>query len=557
MSSITGADRSRQTDELRNQREEYQNREAEEIKKHKKEMRRMAQKNDQEIEQIKNNYEEQLDSLRKKSSDALSEKDQANMAKIEELRKLYSDSLAKKTVDTQDKREALQEAYNAQMMKQRSINDQQRAILKQNFDDSLAEKNREFKEYGERAQTEMHETISKNAQALGEKHKTEVSAILEDRDARLGQAARDLKESRSISQNQLKDAELQHHLNEDRIENNWKTAYLNKQHEMSELDKRRNEELQFSRVKMEKDFSDAWGKKTQALERAHQDLKDEAIGRIDRDVRAVENKNKQIQNDHIVEMMTTKRLRDLEKKHVVMDYEDRMQKLNDSNQGLIERVKEVNVERIQEANKKNEDVLSQATQRFKTDQMMENERHQQDRNRLEIEHKAQIQNLSSRTDDRVEKVLKSSNETQKIQAKMHGENLNALKGSYQGELLRQREAQMEQLKNTYLRMDERFRTAEQKNQKKLEETVENYENKINQIKEQYENDLKRQSQTYESRIENQKKVNNQEQKTEEIKYQAKYQELQNQHDKEIDRLEKRHQEQMASLAQKLNYYRKS
>jgi hypothetical protein len=41
MSSVSASDRNRQTDELRNQREDYQNREAEQAKSQKKEIKRI------------------------------------------------------------------------------------------------------------------------------------------------------------------------------------------------------------------------------------------------------------------------------------------------------------------------------------------------------------------------------------------------------------------------------------------------------------------------------------------------------------------------------------
>ncbi|MGZ5279773.1 MAG: hypothetical protein ACXWC9_07525, partial [Pseudobdellovibrionaceae bacterium] len=286
-------------------------------------------------------------------------------------------------------------------------------------------------------------------------------------------------------------------------------------------------------------------------------LKEQVAGRIDRDVRSAESENQRLKNSNLVEVMTTKRMRDLEKNHLVMDYENRMDKLVKSKDGLIEKTKEVNRERIANAGHKNEVVLSEATRRFKSDQLISNERHREDRDRLELEHQGKMRHIAGRSDDRVGKLMKATTEAQRVQGRYHTENLNALKDSYQGELANQREAQMDQLKTTYLRMDDRLRTTEEKHTKKLEETVSNYETKIAQLQEQTQKDLKRQSEVYESRMAVQKKQMDQESKTHEMKIDGKVGQLQDQHEREISRLEKRHQEQMASLAQKLNYYRKN
>lgn len=557
MSSITASERSRQTDELRTQREENQNREAEEAKRHKREIRRLSQKHDQEVEELKENYEKQLQGLRERSSEQLNEKDQSNLAKIEKLRGLYTESLRKRNDETENKRGAEREAYQGQLTKQRQINEQQRDLLKQNFDSTLSDKNREFESYSQRARDEMKEAISKHAQRVGDKHRTEMRAVTEDRDNRLAQSERSLKETRTSYENRLKDQSQQHRMENDRTNSNWRNVYDNKQAEMNELLTGRGEELKFARERMQGRYDKALEEKLGDLEDSRQTLKQQAVERIERDVRAAESENQRLKNDHLVEVMTTKRMRDLERDHVIMDYENRMDKLNKSKDGLIEKGKEVNRDRITAASRKNEAVLSEASRRFKSDQLISNERHKEDRDRLEVEHRNKLRHISDRTDDRVGKLTKSSAESQRIQLRQHSENINALKDSYQSELSNQREAQMEQLKNTYLRMGDRLRDSEEKHIKKLEETVTNYEAKIGQIQDQHQKDLKRQAETYESRIGNQKRQMDQEQKSHEMKVDGKISQLQDQHEREVERLEKRHQEQMASLAQKLNYYRKN
>jgi hypothetical protein len=557
MSSITPSDRSKQTDELRNQREEYQGREAEEVKKHKREMRRLNQKHDQEVENLKKNYEGQMQNLRERSSEQLSEKDQQNIAKVDELRSLYTESLKKRNDETQNKRDAEKEAIQGQIAKQRQINDQQRAMLKQNFDNTISEKSREFEGYSAHARNELQEGLDRRTDQLTKKHQTEVKAISQDRDTQLAQSERNMKETRSVYENKLKDQDLQHNLEMDRTESNWKNTYTSKERELNELVTGRGAELNFAREKMQNHYNKALEKKMDEIEGARLTLKEQAVARIDRDVRSAESENHRIKNDHLVEVMTTKRLRDLEKNHVVMDYEDRMEKLTKSKDGLIEKSKEVNRDRITEAVRKNEAVLSEATRRSKTDQLMSNERHKEDRDRLEIEHRSKVRHISDRTDDRVDKLMKTTNESQRVQLRQHSDNINALKNSYQGELSNQREAQMEQLKDTYIRMEDRLRNSEEKHTKRLEETVGNYESKISQMQEQFKKDLQRQSETYEGRMNSQKKRMEQDSKTHEMKIDGKVSQLQDQHEKEVDRLERRHQEQMASLAQKLNYYRKN
>ena len=99
MSGVSPSDRKKQTDELRSFREEAHTREAEEAKRHKKEIKRLQAAQNKEMEQLKQSYDERITDLRSKSTEIMSERDLANQAKIDKLRSLYSDSLKKKTKD--------------------------------------------------------------------------------------------------------------------------------------------------------------------------------------------------------------------------------------------------------------------------------------------------------------------------------------------------------------------------------------------------------------------------------------------------------------------------
>ena len=60
MSSVSGSDRSRQTDDIRSIREEYEKKEAELIKKQKRELQRAAERQDQQTSKIREEYGEHI-----------------------------------------------------------------------------------------------------------------------------------------------------------------------------------------------------------------------------------------------------------------------------------------------------------------------------------------------------------------------------------------------------------------------------------------------------------------------------------------------------------------
>lgn len=557
MSSISAADRSRKTDELRTQREEFENREAETAKKHKRTQRKMAEHHEKEIEDIKKTYEERIEKLKQRTNTQLTTKDQENTAKIEKLRGLYTESLKRKQEENQMHSNAYKEASEARLNKQKDINEQQRNILKREFSDALQEKDRNFNTMANHAREEMQETISENRERMNKKHNSDIKSITADRDERISHNNRVLNETKSVLNNQIKDQARQHKQTLDNRERSWMNTYTENEYKTNELLTGRNVELKHERDRMQNKYNTALSKKEQQMDEVREELKEDVANRIDRDLKSAESENRRLKNQHLVEMSKTKRLEDLKSENLIAAYEDRMAKLATSKDGLIEVAREVNRERMIDNTRKNEMILQETNRRHKTDQLITTERQKENLDRLNVEHNSQMQHLRTRTDDRVDKLMKITSQNQKNQLKMHAENIGTLKDSYQEELSHQRQAQMEQLKDTYLRMDSRVKSSQDKLTKKLEETVDNYEAKIAQMKDQHRKELQKQAETYEQRMKQQKSQASLEQQSQDMKFDTKVDQLQQQHDKEIDRLHKRHQEELASLAQKLNYYRKN
>jgi tRNA uridine 5-carbamoylmethylation protein Kti12 len=110
---------------------EYQSREAELVKKNKKEVRRLNQAHDKEIQKMKKSYDQKIEDLRGITREKLSDKDQDNISKIESLRKIYADSMSKKVQEANDLREAQATTYENQIKNERQINEGQKNELKE------------------------------------------------------------------------------------------------------------------------------------------------------------------------------------------------------------------------------------------------------------------------------------------------------------------------------------------------------------------------------------------------------------------------------------------
>lgn len=557
MSSVSAADRKSQAEDLRTQREESQNREIEETKKHKKEIKRLLETQDKQVSELKENYSNQLDSLMKKSSEQLSERDQKNQAKIEQLRSMYLDSLKKKTEDSEGRRIAEAETYKGQVLKQRQVADQQKELLVRNFEGAIQNKDKEFYQLSQESRDEMKEAINKQSKKQGDLQQNEIKRIVEDRDRRILEKDRNYDSTRNMYENRLKETKQLDEQNLKRHDNNWRQTYNNKTGEMSALLAGKGEELKMEQENLQGKYSKKLDSKLKALDDARDVLREQGANRIDREVRSLENENSRLRSKQIVEASNIKRIRDLEKAHVIQDYETRMGKLEDTNKNQLEHGREVNQRKVAEVLYKNDDLLAETNRRHRSDINFVNERSRESRDVVERETQGELKHLGERTDNRVKQIQKATTLAQRVEQKQHNENVGALKDSYAESLTNQRLAQMDQLKETYERMENRVKGTQEKLTQKLDETVTNYESKIANLEDKYKKEIKKQAETLENREKSREKAHQMEIKAGEAKVDIKLGQLQDNHEKEIDRLQRRHQEDMASLAQKLSYYRKN
>lgn len=554
MSSVS--ERNSYTDDVRKTREEYQEREAEQVKKHKREMRRLTQEHDKEVSRIKENYENRIQDIRTKNDDRISDTDRRNQEKVDELRTLYLEQMKRKTGDLEDRNEVQRQVFEDTLSKEKTIHSQQEHILKTQFDDSLQEKERAFKNLDQRARNDRQEALKDRTEKLSQKHGLEMRSVSDDRDRRLAEAQRNLIETKSALTNQMKDKERIHDLEMGRTKNNFENVYTEQQREFNTLLSSRDAILQSEKSKMGERYGEALKAKLEELDKAYEYLRDSSIERVDREVRAANNEKKRIESDRIVDMITNKRIRNLEKDHIIGQYEDRIKGMEYERSHMRDEINKMADQRIDNTLRKTDSLIQEANRDNRTKQSLSNEKHREDRANLQVEHSREVNRLNTRTEDRVQKIMKATNEAQNDQLKMHSENVDKLKTNYSENLARQREAQMESLKDTYLRMDKRLKETEDKYERKIDQIVENYEGKIKQLEDSYDKEFKNQETHFSSRMGQRDKEYKKEIESADIKNDLKLQKQEELHEKEIERLERRHQEQMASLANKLNYYRK-
>ena len=138
-------------------------------------------------------------------------------------------------------------------------------MLRQNFETSLQDKDRNFSDMTRRNRDEMQEAISSRTEKLNNKHGKEVKAIVEDRDSNLSQAALNAKEQRRAYESKIKNQERTSQYKLDKTNDSWKNNYRDQEATYSELLTGKSEQLQMSREKIQERYGKALEEKLESL----------------------------------------------------------------------------------------------------------------------------------------------------------------------------------------------------------------------------------------------------------------------------------------------------
>jgi hypothetical protein len=548
MSSITASERNNQSDEIRRIREEYEAKESDTTKKKNKEIKSLSEKQDAELNKIRDEYSNQVDTLRSKQSESLDERDRRHSDEISKIRDMYVESLKRKSQDEVKDRENEKEAFQNSIDKEKTIAEQQKASAVRGLRNALTEKDRLLTDRQERTTEQLQTSLRERAEKMNEKHKQELGAVTQDRDREVGDLRNTLDNVKSSYSDRLSAEERNHRADTDRREAAFENTYRNQEHNNAEMiavrDSIMKEEKQHLNAKMSKRMDDETEKMT-ALRENFATGMEKRTGDM---IRSANIEASQAKNDRILDSVANRRISDLQKEHLMTSYQQREDDLMRQRNGIYSQVNDKARERVNQVIERTDKLIGETGRRNRMEQDIEGMRTKEALTQAELLRKDQLDTANTRADQRVRKVVNSTNMAQKEESRQHMENVDELRHNYTGNLQAQREAQLESMNNIYSRMDQKLRDLEAHLMKKHDDAVEFYESKIDEIVSQNKKDTQRMNQNFEARMSQRDKAAKMEQDTITQKYEQKMALQEDVHQKDLNRLEKRHQEQMQSVA---------
>lgn len=548
MSSIGASERARAADEIREARDEYEAREARNVNRQRKELKKASQKHVEEVNKLQQQYGAQVDEVKDRQKEVMTAREQKFQNEIQRVKDLHLDQIRRKSQDAEDLKIAMRSAHDSQIEKERQLSSSQKQNLSQNYTNSVREQEKGYQEFSSRINEEMSNSVKDRSSKIREKFEEQVRNLTADKDKNTVQKNQEMEALKANYKSRLADVERKARADRSREQSNFETVIKQNQATNDQVLDSQRDLLSAERRTIQRRFNDTLQKKMEDIDLAGQKVKDQAMNRIDREVRSAQIEKRTIENQRILDNISSNRSRSLSERHIKEQFEDRMQEVEGQKNRMRDEIMLVANERIGSQNHKNEKVLQDTNRRHKLDKNIRDQQARDEFANLEQTTSSHIQHNNNQTDERIRKILNVTSKGQMNQQQFHEKSIEVLKNNYVENLADQQAKQMEQIQAIRSKMESRLTEQVNKAQRRLEDAVNEYESKLEKLKDSNKVEMDRMRETYEQKLGQRDKSLDSDRMSQEAKFKSKMSAQEDYHQREITRMEQRHQEQVANMA---------
>ena len=554
--SISAADRARQSDRISQTREDAEEREAKLLKRKNEQLKRAEQRHQQEIGKLTEAYQSQLGKAREEQKETLTEREHDHQDELSNVRKTYQGNMQQKMEANDTDKKILRDTYETEIEKNKTVNKMQKQELLSKQERELAKRDESLAVVTVGAQDKMKEAMNDNSRRLREAHDKEINVLKNHMD--------DSQMQTELEKNQMRKAyESQRlaNLRQDGYkEAEWKQKYQDLYNEVN--DTQANGQNATSALLSEglKNVKNTYEKKlqnrTEQMDKSNEMFRDTVSNRVDTQVRSRDSKIQNLSTKLNNELVNDKRMRQMDRNNLQSSYEDKMKDLVEQKEMTKETMQGLNNKRIGEMKEKNDHLLRQANQDYRSQMDIEKARFRESTLTLAQLKDDELNRANNRADNRIDKIQKTSELNVKRMGDFYEDNIDLARESFDKKVVDQRERNMELQGQSNRMMSERFRKIENTYQKKLESAVNTYEAKIQEMKDKHDKEVRMLQANNKLMMEDKEKGHRTDRDSTEMKYEARIAMMEQEHQERMGQVQKRHQEELRDLALKLNQYNK-
>lgn len=539
-------------DTIRKLQEEYYSKETQNNKKHKTELRNLTEDYQRSIEDLKNDHKQQVAELNNYMSSRLSKQDNEHQRQIAEVRDIYANQIRKKSEESNRLYDAQGKAFEDELAKQKTVTSNQKERLAKEFQSQIEKKDQAMANYTKFSKEENDKLWTDRRDRL---EKTMSSALDEQRNGmneQISNLHRQIGEIKKNNSSEMHRVETQNDFEKERLQTNFNQA-MNRQEQINRINhEAKANDFKLAQSLSKEKFNKALDDKQKNLDESHEKFKQNISKRINSQMSGLKNELIDVKSRAVIEHTNTERLAESEKKHLISAYEEKL--ASERNQ-REQTVKSVNSEVESEVNKAintRDKMIKNLSDSYVREKELTKTKNQAQVGQLKNDMEERELHISGRAESRVSRANENLRQSEKRMQKFYEMTLDLIKGDYVTELNNGRMRHIQERSEIENRLGTKIRELEKEMTHELEAKTMDFEEKLRSQKDFYENEMRKQA------AQNSKLLNEREtyyktlMQSQDMRNENQIAQLKETHSNETETNERRHREELNSLAQKIS-----
>lgn len=548
MSTINSADNSsRQDDVIRRNREDARQSESEMVKKHQKELKRLAEQHHADLERLEKSHQRQITELKKQTQDSISKRDHRYQKEIDGLRDLHRKQLQETATNAAKNVELTRKTTGNEVEMSKARNDQRVQDLNDSYRESLTKAEQNHEEQLNRVREEQQKSVQDYRERMNTKHQKEVEILTEN--SQKEAQDKDLRDRnyRRTTEARYREQEMRHMLGQQKASEDLVDAVKHERLSQTENEKVLRQGFKEGLQTMRERYDEAVGREREAAETASRGTKADVYERVTGQMRSLERENSEIKQQNVRNELNMKREKDREVQNTKTAYQANVEEALKARDQAVRDNNAINSRDIHAIREKDSALMMKQSQQFLEKMDGQEARHKTDIDVMEGAFNARLDHGKNVTDQRVKQILNQTEADKARLAEYHDTSLQALSRGYRDETTELRLALEKDKLQTVERMKDLVRKQEIQHNDKLQALSAKYEKEIMRLSDEL-NKTKRNHDEEMKRVVSQMQRNHQnELDAQNLQYQEKMRKTQDQHSEEMRVSTQRNQERFDQL----------
>ncbi len=549
MSSVGGSGSSSRQDEVaRRNREDYQSKESELVKKHHKEIKRLSEAHYSELERLKEVHDRQMRALQDSARKAITQRDQRHQHDIDSMRSLHKKQLQSQT-EGMLKREELLTSINKGEKDQALIQMQSRLDhLNKEYERSIREKEEVFRQNLELNREAQKKGLEDQREKLEKTHREELKFLREDRDRKVAQLKNEYSSYRKFAHREIENHKIKGITDQQRAADQMINAVKEEQIDRAISEDLLREGFKDGLSREREKFESALEKERDVYMSGKQALESEVKGRVGSRIDRLEAQNRALEAEKIREGVRLNKAKQREIANVRDSFTKNIEDLQRQRDEAVHSSNEKNAKDIHHLSKKHERIMFDTNREFQTKMETQNFLHKESMDVIQSALTGRADQAQRNADRRVKGIIEhtelakqrineKSVETAESLRRNHADEIRSLRFQFEKEkndainrikeMAQQREVghqeQMAQLKNQH------------------QKEILTYQDEMQKLKKSADENLKR-------TVEELQRAHKLSLEQQEFRHKDKLQSLEVDHSNRLKTLNRRHDEKMDQLS---------